>query len=264
MDYRLPAITPGKPEETLRQLQKYLFQLVQEMNANQQSMQLAQRNTQLATQNAVKAMQKTPKETFLSIRDLIIKSADIVEAYQEKMEISLDGRYVAQSDFGTYAEQTSARMEANSQGITQVYQNQRTLETSVAGLGAEIGQVSQNQQGTAADVAALEAQSRQMSAYIRTGFLYEEADGTQRYGVEIGEEAERDGSFAFRKFARLTSDRLSFFDQNEIEVAYVSDRKLYITAAQVQEIEAQRASFQAIALGNYVLQAGADGHLTLS
>ena len=103
-----------------------------------------------------------------------------------------------------------------------------------------------------------------MNAYIRTGLLYEGSDGIARYGVEIGEEAEKDGVKAFRKFARLTSDRLSFFDQNDIEVAYISDRKIYITSAEVQDITAKRASIKSLMIGEYDLQARSDGHLTLS
>ena len=38
----------------------------------------------------------------------------------------------------------------------------------------------------------------------------------------------------FDKFARFTSDRLSFYDQNDNEVAYISDRKLYITHVEVK------------------------------
>jgi hypothetical protein len=42
-----------------------------------------------------------------------------------------------------------------------------------------------------------------------------------------------DGVEIFRKYARFVSNRLSFFDQNDAEVAYISDYKLYITSAQV-------------------------------
>ena len=37
----------------------------------------------------------------------------------------------------------------------------------------------------------------------------------------------------FNKFARFTADKLSFYDQNGNEVAYISDRKLYITHVEV-------------------------------
>jgi hypothetical protein len=37
----------------------------------------------------------------------------------------------------------------------------------------------------------------------------------------------------FNKFARFTSEKLSFYDSNGIEVAYISDKKLYITHIEV-------------------------------
>ena len=38
----------------------------------------------------------------------------------------------------------------------------------------------------------------------------------------------------FNKYARFTAGRLSFYDKNDIEVAYISDYKLYITNAEIK------------------------------
>jgi hypothetical protein len=46
---------------------------------------------------------------------------------------------------------------------------------------------------------------------------------------------EVDGEEVFNKYARFISDRLSFYDQNDNEVAYISDYKLYITHLHVTE-----------------------------
>jgi hypothetical protein len=51
--------------------------------------------------------------------------------------------------------------------------------------------------------------------------------------MEIGQRTEVDGVEVFNKYARFTSDRLSFFDQNGNEVAYISDKKLYISHIEV-------------------------------
>jgi hypothetical protein len=53
------------------------------------------------------------------------------------------------------------------------------------------------------------------------------------YGVEIGQKNTIDGEEVFNKFARFTADRLSFYDQNDSEVAYISDYKLYIRNAEI-------------------------------
>ena len=241
---RMPqVITTGKQEEALAQMQRYLWQFAEQV---QQAMEESKRVGTEIKEAAGKAAQQqkdTPAATFGKVKDLIIKSAEIVEAYRAEITKTLVGQFVAASEFGTFREQTTAVITETDKNVTQNYSLIQQIETDVAGLESGI---------------------RQMNAYIRTGFLYEEEDGTARYGVEIGEQAEKDGANVFRKFARLTSDRLSFFDQNEIEVAYISDRKLYITSAQVQEIEAKRVTIQGLAIGQYILQAGNDGHLTLS
>ena len=51
--------------------------------------------------------------------------------------------------------------------------------------------------------------------------------------MEVGQTTEVNGEELFNKFARFTSSRLSFYDANGSEVAYISDYKLYITNAQI-------------------------------
>ena len=53
------------------------------------------------------------------------------------------------------------------------------------------------------------------------------------HGLEIGQTSTIDGEEVFNKFARFTAGRLSFYDQNGYEVAYISDYKIYITHAEV-------------------------------
>ena len=53
------------------------------------------------------------------------------------------------------------------------------------------------------------------------------------YGVEVGQTNNVNGEDVFKKFARFTADRLSFYDQNNNEVAYISDYKLYITSVEI-------------------------------
>jgi hypothetical protein len=54
------------------------------------------------------------------------------------------------------------------------------------------------------------------------------------YGVEIGQKNSIDGEDVFNKYARFTSDRLSFYDQNDTEIAYISDYKLYIRNVEIE------------------------------
>ena len=100
---------------------------------------------------------------------------------------------------------------------------------------------------TAAGFAELESQAEDLAkqldalntiiittnAYIKTGLLYEGADGVPVYGLEIGQTNTVNGQAVFSKFARFSADRLSFYDRNNTEVAYISDYTLYITNAEI-------------------------------
>ena len=135
-----------------------------------------------------------------------------MEAYGEKIEKSLSGQYVAQSDYGVFAETTNSTITANSTAIEQLYTDVQSISGTVDGIGDSVIDVLAN---------------------IRTGILYYDDSGAAVYGLEIGQRNTIDGEEVFRKYARFVSNRLSFFDENDNEVAYISDYKLYITSAQV-------------------------------
>ena len=164
------------------------------------------------TQARQEAVQADPVSTFAGVKNLIIKSADIVNAYYAEISQRLEGVYVAQSDFGTYAQETAMEIRANSQSLQQLYTNTQELSDTVDGLYDSVI-------GT--------------NAYLKSGLLDEKADGTPIYGLEIGQSNTVGGQAVFDKFARFTADRLSFYDSSDVEVAYISDYKLYITNAEI-------------------------------
>ena len=71
-------------------------------------------------------------------------------------------------------------------------------------------------------------------AYIRSGLLTHTEAGEPVYGMEIGQRIAVNGEERFDKYARFTPDRLSFYDQNGSEVAYISDYKLHVTSAEIR------------------------------
>jgi vacuolar-type H+-ATPase subunit H len=73
----------------------------------------------------------------------------------------------------------------------------------------------------------------EVQAYVKSGLLYYDDNGIPIYGVEVGQTNLVNGQEVFNKYARFTSDRLSFFDQNGTEVAYISDRKLFISNVEI-------------------------------
>ena len=204
IDIRFPNITAPTAEGQMAQMQSYMHQLVQQLNWALNTIGDAQsgNTSNVVVNNSSEDISpKEAEDTFNSIKALIIKSADIVRAYEETIKADFNGEYFADSDFGSYLEQTSRSIEENSKGVTDVYTNVQTITDKVNGLEEDV---------------------RITNAYIRKGLLDE---NNAIYGVEVGETTQ-DG--AYMKYARFTSDRLSFFDANSNEVAYIGNGCLYI------------------------------------
>ena len=213
---KTPNITAGNDQERLQQIQSYLYQMAQQLQWAFDTIGNGGSGSVSSSVSSVKQQQVTTKEdpsgNFSGIKDLIIKSADIVNAYYHQINRRLEGVYVSQSDFGTYSEHTSQEIQENSTSINQLFTSTRELSETVDGLyDRTVGS----------------------NAYLKSGLLAEQPDGTPVYGLEIGQTNSVDGQMSFDKFARFTADRLSFYDRNDTEVAFISDYKLYITNAEI-------------------------------
>lgn len=216
--FKLPNITATTPEGKLQQMQSFLYQTVEQLNWALNTIEAGTASGNVVNHTPKNGGSASAEEkavsTFNEIKALIIKSADIVNAYYEKINAKLVGEYVAISDFGTYLQSTEAQIQASSEKISQYYTNIQEIIT---------------------DLATLETKLIEVNAHLHSGFLYYDETGVPVYGLEIGQKTEIDGVEIFNKYARFTSDRLSFYDQNNYEVAYVSDKKLHITHIEVIE-----------------------------
>ena len=219
MELRYPNINGASEREQLSQVKSYLHQLVGELQFALSTVEASGASGYVVAQtpknNAPSSSSNSfnAEVAFDALKPLIIKSADIVQAYYEEVVTRLEGMYVAESDFGTFAEETSQTISQNSTNIEQAFRNIQAIVTSIDNLNYSLVDV---------------------SAYIKSGLLYYDK-GVPVYGVEIGQENTIDGEKVFNKFARFTADRLSFYDQNDTEVAYVSDYKLYIRNVEIKE-----------------------------
>lgn len=211
INIRLPNITAATEREQILQIKSYLHQLAQELNWAITSIESG--GTKVEETRISSGVTKQELATsFNSLKALIIKSSETVMAYSEAAEQRYNSLYVAESDFGTYKEEAEQRIVENSTSIEQIFTNLQEI-------------ITQN---------ALEHSKIDVSANIKYGVLDHDDNGVPVYGVEIGQRTEIDGVEVFDKFARFTSDRLSFFDQNDNEVAYISDRKLYINHVEIK------------------------------
>lgn len=216
MDIRYPNITAKDSEAQLLQVKSYLHQLVDQLNWALKNVEGGASGANIYMGNVSASgddgTDAKAKVTFNSIKSLIIKSADIVNAYYDQINTRLSGVYVAESDFGVYAEETEQQIEENSTSINQLFTNLQQIITDIEGLEHNLIEV---------------------EAHINSGLLYYDDTGAPVYGLEIGQKTEIDGEEVFNKFARFTAEKLSFYDSNGNEVAYISDKKLYITHIEV-------------------------------
>lgn len=220
-DIRLPNITAKDEAGQLQQMRSYLYQLVEQLNWALNTVESSQGGS--VSPSVVISKEISPQEaesTFNSIKALIIKSADIVKAYEETIFTDFNGKYFAESDFGTYIEETSRSIEENSKGVTETYTNVQSITNTVNKLNNE---------------------SHITNSYIKRGELGEDLNGYPIYGVEVGQTT-KDGAFV--KYARFTADRLSFFDENSNEVAYIGAGCLYVVGKTVFLGEIQLGSYK--------------------
>ena len=222
INIRFPNITGATEAEQLVQVKSYLHQLAEQLNWALSTIESggtgsgAAKKTDDGAGGPGASMEEA--NTFYELKSLIIKSADIINTYYDEISKRLEGQYVAVSDFGTYVEDTSQVILANSTILEQVYQSMQQIIEDTEKLTH-----------TMVDV----------NAHIKSGLLYYEDSGNPVYGLEIGQRTEFDGVEVFNKYARFTAEKLSFYDNNDTEVAYVSDKKLYITHIEVTGSYAQ-------------------------
>jgi hypothetical protein len=305
VEIRLPQITGVSEREQLQQLKSYIYQLREQLQWAFDNIDTTGGSgggyvvNQTSAYSSSSGSTKIDAEaTFAAIKALIIKSADIVDAYYEEINARLEGAYVAESDFGTFAEKTALEIEANSTSITQNYENVQIIirenkeeiegefqaivdaaketKATVENLGTglddannRIGKTEDEIQKTKDDFnSVIQTVTNSLSeadrllhsvdeqlkgsidnlrfdltglreivvgvtAYVKSGLLYSTKEGIPVYGIEIGQEVEANGETAFKKYARFTSEKLSFYDANDNEVAYISDKKLYIGQAEI-------------------------------
>jgi hypothetical protein len=212
MNIRLPNITALTEEGQIQQMQSYMYQLVEQLNWALNTIESAQGGNTSPAVVYQQSKPTTPQEaeaTFNSIKALIIKSADIVKAYETTIFSDFNGKYFADSDFGTYLEETNKKVEENSKGVTETYTNIQKIT---------------NDDGTGT-LDVLKEDVKTTNAYIKRGFLGYDETGNAVYGIEVGETSD-DGTFT--KYARFKSDRLSFYDKTGDEVAYIGAGCLYV------------------------------------
>jgi hypothetical protein len=149
----------------------------------------------------------------------ISKSVDGLIVKNEDLEGNVSGLELSLESFKTHVENTFVSGE-----------NFETYKSSVEQTSKDI----------TAKFDSLDQYRNETSANIKTGLLGYTDDNLPIYGIEIGQQTENaEGETTFDKYARFTSDKLSFYDQSNHEVASVGDKKMSISNIEITGLQEQ-------------------------
>lgn len=212
IDLIKPHIVEGSEREMLLQIRSYLYQMSEQLQNAFVALQggagggnyfaMAGRST--SSKNGSESKEKSPQQSFNELKALIINSADIVNAYSDKIDKILNGKYFADSDFGTFVAQTSLAISANSEGILL---QQSTIEEILS------------------TVDGFEDFKSSFEGYVKVGKFEDEGDDAM--GVEVGQS--NDAETTMR--SRFTAQRLVFLGADGKELGYFKGNFLYLSGS---------------------------------
>lgn len=221
-DFRRPNINAPTTEGQLRQIRDFLYQHVDKLNLSLKAVE----NGEKARQQSSVTTNKNTLESntgndaagnsFLAVKNLIIKSADIVNAYYDIIQKRLEGEYEALSEFGTYKEKTEYLWEQTPENNTEYYDLIQEIYDKTGNL----------------------SELRKDGFYMRTGWLDDDAaTGNEIGGIEIGQISSEDGEER-KSMARFTPNELAFYDgqgtSDEHKLAWFSKYMLTIREAKIK------------------------------
>lgn len=199
IELRLPNITGTTPEEQIAELKRYLYSTVNQLNWALQTLEDGTENNARITTEIVKKQTSPDKaqDNFNEIKGLIIKSAEIAEAYSEEASKRFSSEYVAKSEIGTYVANETADIRANA-----------------AGLRVDIDKT---------EAIAIETQNiqKEMQGYVKIGDI-----GNGEIGVEIMNGEAGDSN---RVFARYTAKGTVLSNESGQDAVVIADGKTNLT-----------------------------------
>lgn len=218
---RPPPQISGDAEQQMVQLQGYLFSLQRDLNIAFTQLsgdKIAQQVIDLVAANPDTALASASEmvDKYVSLKALVVKTADTVYQQMDTLIETFEGQYVANSTFGTYQEEVIQTITTTATAIVQSF---NYLSETIFNETMELQRVESEQ-------------------YIKSGLLY--YDGAiPRYGLAIGENMtsiiNEDGERVITKenvSITVTANRINFWQNNAV-VAYFESNKLYVNDAQI-------------------------------
>ena len=168
-----PPILRGAPGEQTAQLRDYLVRMLRELQSLGDEQALEQRVTKLVSEGsktATAAAALDARKRASDLKSLIIKTADEVYEVMDRRVTELSGIYVAQSDFGIYAENIERTIEDTARSTVESFQFDTQLEAA----------------NTA--IAELEVYVTTLNGQIRRGVIEDPGTHEDVLGIAISEE----------------------------------------------------------------------------
>ena len=230
-----PKRTEGPVQDQIAALQRSLRDIIDQLNLADWSAEaiLQEISTGINEEAALKTEKEKKQSAFASLKQLIIKTADYAVEESEQFTKTLKGGYVAKSTFGEYRQETTAKLTATSESITQLY-----------GYTAGI-----NSKDSRYGVTSLQ--------YIKTGLLFHDDNGLPVYGVGVGNistKTELNDEVLDEtqgEVVTVTPGRISFWQQGA-EVAYLSGKKLHFPSGTLEASEAVLSGSLTAAAGSKI------------
>lgn len=222
-DIRHPNINGSTDTEQLQQIRSYLYQLAPQLNWALNTLETAGSAQAFVAEkpkaSSVSSESREKINNFNELKAYVIKSAEIVNAFYDEITRTLVGEYKAVAEnIGSYEQTTAQDIVETSEGIRQVFGNIQKLEGVFKDGKDSVTLIKTN-------------------AYVKTGVLYNESNGTPVYGIEVGQITDNNGEIVYNGMARFTPKKLSFFGMSgqDNEVAYISNQQFYITRGEIVE-----------------------------
>ena len=220
----------GSTDEKLRVMYSYLYRMNEYLQVALNGIETGVRTGEIAAQGSAYNVSSGGQSgtvqqvnEYNSLKALIVQTATQVRHEMDLLETQLASEYVAVSDFGAYQESMESVIRATADALIQEYNfESRLQDLSDSALTFDDYRITTSQ-------------------YIKTGLLYfDDTTGVRipRYGVAVGENLtttvvdDKEVITRMNLCATFTSDKLSFW-MGGVEVAYVSNNKLYINNAEI-------------------------------
>lgn len=231
INLQAPPMLSGTEEQQLISIRSYLFAMHQQLNRALNNLDETNFTEGGAARTVVaggmgEGTAAAVKEQTSALRSLIVKNANYVKAEIDAIETELRSNYVAVSDYGQFSQDITTRLNTTAERADAAYDYTASVEDAVGNVAAEF-----------------DSYVVKTSGHITSGIVGYEEDGvTPIFGVAVGQDittkkvviggVEQEEILPNNFLSIFTAKKLSF-RQNDAEVAYLSNEKLYITTAHI-------------------------------